>query len=276
MLDLAEPYRLAFEQACEAPRRAQEQFLAQALAANTATDIGRRLGFAGIDTPRAYVERVPVVGFTEIEAGLAAWRAGQATLCADPVALTEWTSGSTCAAKAIPCSAAGLEGFRQALLPWLSSLCLQEPGVAAGRAYWPLSPAGTGAFAERGATNDAAYFGEAAPLLVELSAVPLALAELTEVESWRFWSAVFLAACEDLSLVSIWSPTFLHPLLDILARDADRIADAMVNPDMRHRPRWPRPYDRWARRRGVMRGGCTPRRRALIWTPAYCGRVCAG
>lgn len=230
LLDLAEPYRRAFERGCVAHQVVQERFLCEALAANTNTDIGRRLGFQDITTATAYAERVPIVRFADIEAELSAWRDGSPTLCAESPVLTEWTSGSTQEAKAIPYSAAGLEGFRNALFPWLSSLCRHDPDITAGRTYWALSPAGTSAFPDRPAGNDAAYFGEAAPLLVELSAVPLALARLNAMESWRFWTAVCLAACADLSLISIWSPTFLHPLLDTLEQDTDRIADAMLRP----------------------------------------------
>jgi len=235
LLNLAEPYRLAFEQSCARPRIAQEHFLQQALAANTDTDIGRRMGFAQITTAATYVERVPTVRFPDIEERLAAWQTGRPTLCAEPVVHTEWTSGSTREAKAIPYSAAGLEGFRNALLPWLSNLCRDDPTIATGRVYWALSPAGSSAFSHRPAGNDAAYFGEAAPLLEELSAVPLGLASLADVESWRLWTTVFLAACNDLSFISIWSPTFLHPLLDMMEQESARIADAMLHPD-RHAP----------------------------------------
>ena len=235
LLDLAEPYRQAFEQGCGAPRLAQERFLSTALAANTNTEIGRRLGFANITTAAAYAEHVPIVCFADIEAELSAWRAGSPTLCAEPAVLTEWTSGSTREAKAIAYSATGLEGFHNALFAWLSNLCRQEPAIATGRVYWALSPAGTGAFPNHQTSNDATYFGVAAPLLVNLSAVPLALARLTAVESWRFWTALFLAACENLSFISIWSPTFLHPLLDTLEQNTDRIADTMRRPD-RHAP----------------------------------------
>jgi hypothetical protein len=231
LLDLAEPYRRAFERGCVAPRVVQERFLFEALAANANTCIGRRFSFTDITTASAYAERVPIVRFAEVEAELSAWQEGRPTLCAEPAVLTGWSSGSTREAKAIPYSAAGLEGFRNALFPWLSSLCMNDPEIAAGRAYWALSPAGTSGFRNRPAGNDTAYFGEAAPLLVELSAVPLALARLSVVETWRFWTALCLAACEDLSLISVWSPTFLHPLLDTLEQDTNRIADAMRRPE---------------------------------------------
>lgn len=231
LLNLAEPYRQTFERSCEAPRAAQEYFLSRALQANRNTEIGRRLGFRDIQSAGTYAARVPIVRYTDIDAELAAWGTGKPTLCAAPVEHTEWTSGSTQAAKTVPYSAAGLEGFRHALFPWLSYLCRHDPAVAAGRVYWALSPAGTGIFPRRMAANDAVYFGDAAPLLADLSAVPLALASLQDVESWRFWTALFLAASEDLSFVSIWSPTFLHPLLDTLEQDVQRITHAMRQPD---------------------------------------------
>lgn len=231
LLELARPYARAFADACAAPRLAQECWLQEALAANAATDIGRRLGFAGIGTAADYAERVPVAGYADIEAALATWGAGGRSLCAAPAVLSEWTSGSTRAAKRVPHSAAGLEGFRRALLPWLESLCRHDPEIADGRIYWALSPAGSSAFRECGVSNDAAYFGRAAPLLVALSAVPLGLAEFGEVGRWRRWTATFLAACEDLALVSIWNPSFLQPILDTLEQEAERIVDMLRRPE---------------------------------------------
>ncbi len=231
LLNLAESYRQTFERGSLAPQATQKRFLFEALSANANTDIGRRSGFRHITSTSAYAERVPIVYFSDIEGELSAWRAGNPSLCAEPVVLTEWTSGSTREAKAIPYSSTGLEGFRHALFPWLSDLCRHDPAIACGRAYWALSPAGTGAFPHRSVANDAAYFGAAAPLLEDLSAVPLALASLTDVASWRFCTALFLAACEDLSFISVWSPTFLHPVLDVLEQDPKRIADAMLRPE---------------------------------------------
>lgn len=236
LLELASPYGLAFERDCAYPRTTQQRFLVEAITANTDTAIGRRLDFRTITTAAAYAERVPIVCFDDIEAELSAWSAGRATLCAETVVHTEWTSGSTREAKAIPYSATGLEGFRHALFPWLSDLCRYEPDIATGHVYWALSPAGSSAFQHRPVGNDAAYFGEAAPLLQDLSAVPLALAGLADAESWRFWSALFLAACEDLSFISIWSPTFLHPLLDTLEQATDRAVDAMLRPERHAAP----------------------------------------
>ena len=236
LLELAEPYRQAFESGCADPRQAQERFLAAALAANRDTDIGRRLGFATITTPAAYADRVPVAGHADLEAGLADWQQGNPSLCAEPVVLTQWTSGSTRPAKAVPYSAAGLEGFRHAVLPWLAALCRDEPALAAGHVYWALSPAGTDAAGGRAAASDAAYLGEAAAPLEQLSAVPLALAGLTDVDLWRHYTALFLAACEDLGLVSIWSPSFLHPLLDALEQDGERIVDTLLRPERHAAP----------------------------------------
>lgn len=235
LLAIADPYRQAFEGDCDEPRRAQEHFLRQALEINRETDIGRRHDFASLTDPAAYAERIPLVRYPDIETDLAAWRAGASTVCAEPVIATEWTSGSTREAKAIPYGEAGLEDFRRALFPWLADLCRHVPAVAAGSVYWALSPTGTGAFAERGAAgNDAVYFGPAAPHLVALSAMPLAVSLLDTVAAWRFWTCLFLAACEDLALVSIWSPTFLHPLLDTLEQEAERVIDCLDSP-WRHR-----------------------------------------
>ncbi|WP_164513355.1 GH3 family domain-containing protein [Thiosocius teredinicola] len=230
LLDVAQRYHARFVRDCGQPRAAQENFLQHALDVNSGAELGQKFHFSAINNYGQYAERMPIVDYHDVAHDLAKWSKGQSTLCAEPVVHQEWTSGSTLAAKLIPYSNAGLDGFRHALYPWLCDLCRTVPGFAQGRAYWALSPAGTGAFADRASGDDAIYFGDAASLLVHISAVPLALSTLSDSDEWLFWSALFLAAADDLNFISIWSPTFLHPLLDVLIEQTDKIADALVNP----------------------------------------------
>jgi hypothetical protein len=56
-----------------------------------------------------------------------------------------------------------------------------------------------------------------------LLAVPPAVARLTDTECWRYCTLLFLLAADDLSLVSVWSPTFLIGLVGALTQFKERL-----------------------------------------------------
>jgi hypothetical protein len=71
-----------------------------------------------------------------------------------------------------------------------------------------------------GLGSDAAYFGaELAPLVLETLAVPPDAGACSDLPSWRATTCTHLAACRDLALVSVWSPTFLLELAAHVALD---------------------------------------------------------
>jgi len=130
----------------------------------------------------------------------------------------ERTGGTSGAAKLIPYTLEGLDDFRHALLPWLVEAALNH-GVR-GRAYLSLSPA-TRPVETVGnvpvGLEDGAYIGRSAAAVIhELTAVPLDVAGITDVNRWRAETLRYLASATDLELISCWSPTFLLRLLDEL------------------------------------------------------------
>jgi hypothetical protein len=75
-----------------------------------------------------------------------------------------------------------------------------------------------------GMVNDAAYFGQDLEACIAgLLAVPAEFALITDIEQWRYLTALFLLAAEDLSLISVWSPTFLLELLREIREKRDRL-----------------------------------------------------
>jgi len=191
-----------------------EPWLPALLAHNAHVDYLRRYG-----SPReaaAFRDRLPLVTYADLAPWLDDVQRGRADVlfAGTPVAY-ERTSGSAGPAKLIPYSAAGLDDFRRALLPWLVA------GAAAygvtGRVYLSISPATRPREQLCGVPvglDDGAYLGEAAgAILAKLSAVPFAVAALTDIEAWRAATLAHLERAHDLELISCWSPTFLLRLL---------------------------------------------------------------
>ena len=169
---------------------------------------------------------VPIVRYEDLAAAIARMAAGEPdVLVSGPLLAFEETGGSSAGPKLIAYNEALLRAFRRALLAWLDDLASAFPAIAAGSAYWAISPAAraprtTPAGIRVGLGGDAAYFGtDLAPLVLHTLAVPPDTGSDGDIERWRNATCGHLAACRDLALISVWSPTFLLCLAERVALD---------------------------------------------------------
>ncbi len=185
-----------------------------------------RYGFRGIADAAAYREQVPVARYEDLAQAIARMAAGEPdVLVRGPILAFEETGGSTAGPKLIPYNEALLQAFRRALLAWLDDLASAFPAVAAGSAYWAISPVARAPRKTQGGIavglgSDVAYFGaELASLVLETLAVPPETGSDGDIQHWRSRTCQRLAACHDLALVSVWSPTFLLGLAEHVTLD---------------------------------------------------------
>lgn len=225
ILNFAERDTLALEAASRDPARQQRELLGSFLRAHAGTAFGREHGFHALRTLEAFQRAVPVRSHAELEPWIARVAEGERNVltAADVVAFEE-TSGTSSGRKLIPYTAESLVAFRRAVLPWLANLARRRPGVTEGFAYVAASPVNR---APRrlpcglavGLPSEGAYLGpELEGALGSLMAV-LPSAEPVSIEVWRSRTVAALAACHELTLISIWSPTFLLELVDALPRE---------------------------------------------------------
>ncbi len=210
------------------PREAQSDQLRDIVSLHAGSEFGRRHGFHVVKDPDDFRARVSIGAPEDFERDIRRMAEGETDpLCARPIVAFEQTSGSHSGGRLVPYTAEGLAAFRRAVLPWLHDLVGSRPGIAGGRAYWTISPVGrprNTVAAPLGLSTDAQYFGpEVAPLIAGLSAAPMALAEVEDIDAWRYLVLRFLVEARDLTLISVWSPTFLTGLLDKMLRHADRL-----------------------------------------------------
>ena len=193
------------------PAQSSHRWLAAMLARNAHTAYLREYG--------PTIDALPIVTYDDLVPWIDRIVAGESDVlfAGRPVAY-ERTSGSSGAAKLIPYSAEGLLDFQRSVVPWLVRT-VREHGIT-GRAYFAISPATRPPESIGGVPvglPDGVYLGEiAASVLAEMSAVPLDVAAITDVDRWRDETLRHLAAARDLELISVWSPTFLLRLLDDL------------------------------------------------------------
>lgn len=223
LLDAARAEAARFVRACTDPRAVQLALLGEIVRTNRETAFGIAHGFAAVDGVAAFRQRVPVASYEDHAPAIARIAGGaDGELVSDPVIAFEETGGSSAGGKLIPYTAPALDSFRRAVLPWLGDLARRRPGIAAGRAYVSISPATrarrfTPSGLPIGLDSDAAYLGAGlAPALAAVLAVPPQVGTIRDPQAWQIATLTALVMADDLSFVSLWSPTFLIALLAAL------------------------------------------------------------
>ncbi|MDR1961311.1 MAG: GH3 auxin-responsive promoter family protein, partial [Gracilibacteraceae bacterium] len=146
-------------------------------------------------------------------------------LTSHEVLLFEPTSGSVSASKLIPCTAALKAEFQQGIKAWLYDLYAHLPGLADGRGYWSVTPA---AFTRRrteggvtvGFESDEQYLGRAFECLSRL-----VLVKPKPGGDFYLRTAEALAACRNLTLVSVWNPSLFILILENMENNGMAVAD---------------------------------------------------
>ncbi|MFZ2100548.1 MAG: GH3 auxin-responsive promoter family protein, partial [Oricola sp.] len=216
------------------PRRVQEDLLAAILRREATSRFGVAHGFASIGDVETFRARVPVADYEYYRPWIDSIAQGErdALTATEPVCF-EQTGGSSGGRKLIPYTAAGLEGFRRSVLAWMGDLIDGDPAIADGRAYFAISPSTRAARRMEGGlpvglASDAAYFGE--DLIADVAAIMTgaeALSGIADFDAWQQATLAWLAATADLTLISVWSPTFFTTLLDALERDPEPALKAL-------------------------------------------------
>lgn len=219
----AAPAARAFRRALDNPEHCQRGLLGGILRRNAATDFGRAHGFARLARVEDYQDAVPPRDYAEFQPWIDAAAAGKTDVLTPgrPLAFLP-TSGTSTGAKLIPWTAALKREFHAALGPWVHGFMRSHPRAWRSSAYWSLSPPvwpedrTTGGI-PIGFDSDAAYLPVILrPLLGSVFAVPAAVANCRDPEVWQYATLLHLLAAGELSLVSVWSPTFLITLLEPL------------------------------------------------------------
>jgi hypothetical protein len=225
------PEAWAFHRATRQVARAQAEVLARILRANCRSEFGRRHGFASIDSPRAFRARVPLSRYEDYEPALGRIAAGESNvLTCEPVILLEPTSGTVAGEKLVPYTQSLRREFQRAVAAWIADLFRHRPAVRRGQAYWSISPAlgpprRSAGGLRIGFDSDSAYLGTLEQFaLSRLLVVPPGVARLRDMEAFRYATLRCLLQAPDLTLISVWSPTFLSALLAPLEEWRERLA----------------------------------------------------
>ncbi|HXQ35047.1 MAG TPA: GH3 auxin-responsive promoter family protein, partial [Anaerolineales bacterium] len=140
-------------------------------------------------------------------------------LTAEPVRKFELSSGSTAASKLIPYTNRLKSEFQRGIAPWIHNLYKNLPDLLDGPAYWSITPLVDGkrftpAGIPIGFESDSEYLRLFGKWLVDsVMAVPNDVKNISDVDSFRFITLLYLLCQPELRLISVWNPTYLSLLL---------------------------------------------------------------
>lgn len=214
----------AFDEASKNPRRAQEAWFARARDGLGWAAYGTALGLRDATSLEDLRRRAPVTTWEDVAPWVERIANGEEhALTTEPVLAFQRTSGSTKLPKRVPWTRGLLEDFSAATGPWLDDLFRAFPSLFSTRQYWSLSPVArapetTPSGLRVGIDDDTEYFGPATRLLMQqLMVVPSSVSRAPDLEAWRTQTLLHLLEADDLGFVSVWNPSFLTVLLDVLA-----------------------------------------------------------
>ena len=225
------PSARAFDAALADVRGAQEERLAEVLRLVEGTEQARRLGLQPGLSPQAFRERVPACRYSDVAAAIERQRQGmpgQLTRARCP--RYQPTSGSSDRLKWIPYPAAFLAQLDAAISPWGRDLYRRFPGIAQGRHYWSLSwmPTNLRAATATNVNDDRALLSWSKRAFTAMTApVPAWVTSTASSDESLFATLCFLAAAADLSVLSVWSPTFALNLCEQLGVQREAVIEAL-------------------------------------------------
>jgi hypothetical protein len=234
------PGWLRFRRALARPEAVQRDLLRRYLEDSADSAFGRAQGFASIRTAEEYRDRLPFLSGEDLAPWVERIAAGEArVLTRSPVRTLEPTSGSSAAAKLIPYTAELQREIRRAVAPWIVDLYGRRPRLALGSAYWSITPLALDDEPSVGPVRvgfekDSEYLGGLWSRLVDATlAVPGSVRHLRDPDAFRYATLRHLLRHRDLTVISVWHPSFLLLLIEALPRFWDALVRDLGRGDLK-------------------------------------------
>lgn len=181
-------------------------------------------------TAEQFQRRSPVTRYDDWRHRIEQWRNNGQGLTNSPLIRFQPTSGSTSAIKWVPYTAAFLQELDAAIGPWLADLYRQFPRLKAGSHYWSLSWLPDDMREQQGGqlNDDSQLLSMGKRILAALTqSVPDEIALAPTSDDASFATLAYLAADDQLAMLSVWSPTFALTQQDQLYRWRDELAKVL-------------------------------------------------
>lgn len=219
-----------FQKVLGRPREAQLRLLQRIVASNAGSHFGQTFRFDRIVSLEDYRRLVPIQTYEDFSPWIERCAAGEGgVLTVESVIAFEETGGSSAGTKLIPYTQSSLLAFRAAILPWIGDLLARRPAISRGRTYVSVSPATrrqrvTAGGHPIGLPSEGAYLGtDLADAFRAILVADDSIGSLTDMKEWKIATLCQLVASQDLTLISVWSPSFLLRLMDALVDNFDLV-----------------------------------------------------
>jgi hypothetical protein len=240
----------AFSRSLKDPEATQRRVLETILRACARTPWGERERLGEVLSYECFVERIPASDYSRWSPLIEQQRRSGLAVLNTKVTRYEPTSGSTGERKWIPYTPEYLSEMNRAAKAWIYDVQARHPGTRLGRHFWSLSwiPSEL-----RGAVNtdDRQLFPTWQRLILNRLVVSHpALQQAPSSESAWWATLLLLASASDLSLISVWSPTYLTTALRQIFEHREELAEALSG-------------GRWLRHERELAGFDAPSRRGF-------------
>ncbi len=219
-----------FIRATHALKTAQEECFQNIMAVVSGSDSGYQRGLTLATSIEEFRQRVPLSDYEDWQNAINRQRSSEEfILTTESCQRYQPTSGSTAQIKWIPYTPEFLRELDQAINPWMADLYSRYPAIRKGRHYWSLSWVPGELRSVASSVNDDLQL---LPWWKRLfmnrtMAVPQAVSLAPTSELSLFASLCYLCAARDLTLMSVWSPTFLLSLLEQLGQQRMAVAQVL-------------------------------------------------
>ena len=212
---------LSFKYSLLNTEKTQGKLLLKILQKNKDTIYGKRYEFCSINSIEDFQNKVPITNYDSYKKYINLIRAGKnSILTRDNVIMLEPTSGSTASSKFIPYTKSLKKEFQNGIGPWIFDLYTKRKQLLIGSAYWSITPIIKNKSPPKsripiGFEEDTEYFGTFQKYLIdELLAVPKEVKKISDIESFKYVTLLFLLKNKNLTFVSVWNPTYTSFLLE--------------------------------------------------------------
>ncbi len=209
----------AFVEGLGSLENVQQSLLRQHLEANESCAYGQKFRFSEVRSPTDFQRKVPLSTYEEMEPWIeqiCEKDRGQKILTEEPVLMFERTSGSSGKNKLIPYTRTFKSSVQRAFGAWMSGYYQKFPNGLGKKSYWSLSPLLTGkektpSGIQIGLESDSEYLDPISAFFHRQTSA-VSDADIQSRSDWMSQTALKLMECEDLGLISVWSPTFFLSL----------------------------------------------------------------
>tara|TARA_B100000787_G_scaffold149538_1_gene121583 strand:- start:5462 stop:7060 length:1599 start_codon:yes stop_codon:yes gene_type:complete len=213
-----------FHKNCFQLKHSQNIKLKKYLSQNKNTQFGTKHKFDQIKDYNGYKKNVPIQEWNDINPWVELIKNGNGNvLTSEKIILFEETSGTSSFSKLIPYTNLLKKEIQKGVGPWMNALHKNHKSAFKGSSYWSISPPLKGkkkisAGIPIGIEDDTDYFNPFSKfLLSKILAVPTTLKKELHSETFYFQTFEYLLMRDNLSFISVWSPTFFLQLDDFLS-----------------------------------------------------------